>query len=99
MGGSVAQPMCWVGVGGWSKPENNATLWLHLASLNLPDSQMRIQDGAECGNIYLRSDFVTVKSKVCLLSDYELQLNFLYHNTPVASKAPSTRFLLVYIKF
>ena len=24
---------------GWSKPENNATLWLHLASCNLPDSQ------------------------------------------------------------
>ena len=26
--------------GGWSKPENNATLWLHLASWNLPDSQL-----------------------------------------------------------
>ena len=26
------------GVGGWSH-ENNATLWLHLASWNLPDSQ------------------------------------------------------------
>ena len=29
----------WVGAG-WSKLENNATLWLHLASWNLPDSQL-----------------------------------------------------------
>ena len=26
-------------VGGWSKPENNATLWLHLSSWNFTDSQ------------------------------------------------------------
>ena len=25
---------------GWSRPDNNATLWLHLASLNLQDSQL-----------------------------------------------------------
>ena len=25
---------------GWSQSENNATLWLHLASGNLPDSQL-----------------------------------------------------------
>ena len=36
VGGSVAEPMCWVG--GWFH-DNNATLWLHLASWNLPDSQ------------------------------------------------------------
>ena len=26
--------------GGWSQSENNATLWLHLASWDLPDSQL-----------------------------------------------------------
>ena len=30
---------------------NIPTPWLRLASLNLPDFQLRIQDGAECGNI------------------------------------------------
>ena len=32
-------PVSALSVGGWSKIENNATLWLHLASWNLPDSQ------------------------------------------------------------
>ena len=26
---------------GWSEADNNATAWLHLASWNLPDSQLR----------------------------------------------------------
>ena len=43
----VAEAMWWgVGCGGyvvgggWSQSENNATLWLHLASWNLQDSQL-----------------------------------------------------------
>ena len=43
VGGSVAQAMWWVGrlrrlCGNYS--DNNATSWLHLASWNLPDSQL-----------------------------------------------------------
>ena len=38
-------------VGGWFLVENNAPLWLHLASWNLQISALlEIQDGAECGN-------------------------------------------------
>ena len=36
-----------VGMGGWSKPENNATLWLHLSSWNLPDSQLNWESEME----------------------------------------------------
>ena len=32
-------------MGGWSQSENNATLWLHLASWNLPDSQLSWDSG------------------------------------------------------
>ena len=39
-------------MGWWLIPSgNNATWWLHLASLNLIDFQVRILDGAECGNL------------------------------------------------
>ena len=34
-------------VGGWSQSENNATLWLHLASWDLPDSQLSLESKME----------------------------------------------------
>ena len=39
-------------VGGWSKSGNNTTSWLHLASWNLPDSQLSWESKmeSECGN-------------------------------------------------
>ena len=45
----------WVG-GGWSKPENNATLWLHLASWNLPDSQLSWESKMEPSVATCKSD-------------------------------------------
>ena len=40
--------------GGWGSVENNATLWLHLASWNLPDSQLSWESKMEpeCGKKY-----------------------------------------------
>ena len=39
MGGTLHIKIDKLRVGGWF-PQNNATLWLHLASWNLPDSQL-----------------------------------------------------------
>ena len=38
--GWVAQAMWWVAQAMWWFHENNATLWLHLASLSLPNFQL-----------------------------------------------------------
>ena len=46
----------WVGGWGWSKPENNATLWLHLASWNLPDSQLSWESKMEPSVATCKSD-------------------------------------------
>ena len=37
---SRSQKKRWAPGGGWFWVQNNATLWLHLASWNLPDSQL-----------------------------------------------------------
>ena len=74
VGGSVAQAMWWVGrlrrlCGNYS--DNNATSWLHLASWNLPDSQLSWESKMEPSvaislsddnswlflNIYIKQDF------------------------------------------
>ena len=90
MGGSVEEAILRVGqlrrlCGGWSKADNNATLWLHLTSWSLQISQLSLKSRMEPSVAiyvqYLHINF-TIYAQIlnCIFSHY------LYNNCMIFVK-------------